>query len=147
MKISCMRVAGFVLVAVLSYGMISPSLHAGPVAEGKFKLPFDAQFGKMALPKGDYSFSIEGLSLTGNVLILHESRPVGFVRPQSFNDREAQNKVPVLVCIRHDGNVTVRALRLPHVGTFYFPLAKDLSVLAAQQPQLIETVSVEVSGD
>jgi hypothetical protein len=41
----------------------------------------------------------------------------------------------------------VRALRLPHVGTFYFPLAKDLSVLAAQQPQLIETVSVEVSGD
>jgi len=52
-----------------------------------------------------------------------------------------------LVCIRQHGNVTVRALRLPHVGTFYFSLPKQLTVLVAQQPELIETVSVEVSAD
>jgi hypothetical protein len=54
---------------------------------------------------------------------------------------------PVLICIRHDGNVSVRALRLPNVGTFYFSLPKDLQTLIARQPELIETVSLEVSGD
>jgi hypothetical protein len=33
------------------------------------------------------------------------------------------------------------------VGTFYFSLPKDLRTLIARQPELIETVSVDVSGD
>jgi hypothetical protein len=42
--------------------------------------------------------------------------------------------------------VGVRALRTNH-GTFYFALPKDLQVLMTQQPQLIETVPVQVSGE
>ena len=66
---------------------------------------------------------------------------------QMFKDNENRSKSPVLICIRHDGNVSIRALRLPNVGTFYFSLPKDLKMLIARQPELIETVFVKVSGD
>jgi hypothetical protein len=140
-------VTGVALVAVIAFGLIAPALQAELATAGKFKLPFDAQLGGIALPAGDYLFRVDQASLRGKILISRENQPVGMLYAQTFNDNENQTKHPVLVCIRHDGNVAIRALRLPKVGTFYFFLPKELSVLVAQQPQLIETVSVEVSGD
>jgi hypothetical protein len=101
----------------------------------------------MALPTGDYTFSVQDASLNGNIYVHHGSQAVGVLHAQMFKDNENQSKSPVLICIRHDGNVSVRALRLPNVGTFYFSLPKDLKTLIARQPELIETVSVDVSGD
>ncbi len=147
MKGSWKRVSEVVLMAVIAFAMMAPGLQAGATAAGKFKLPFDAQLGKMALPTGDYTFRIDRASVNGEVVVYRENRPMGFLYPQVFDGNANQSKVPVLVCIRHDGNVTVRALRLPGVGTFYFSLPKELNALVAQQPQLIETISVEVSGD
>ncbi|HKM79724.1 MAG TPA: hypothetical protein VJY15_01995 [Candidatus Acidoferrum sp.] len=147
MEGSWKRVSGVAVIAVLACGMMGTGLQAGPAAGGKFKLPFDAQAGRMALPTGEYTFKIERPSLDGTVSIYRENRAVGMLRPQMFNNHENQGKRPVLVCIRHNGNVTVRALQLPGVGTFYFALPQELKMLVAQQPQLIETVSVEVSGD
>jgi hypothetical protein len=67
------------------------------------------------------------------------------VLPQVF-DGSGNSDKNVLVCVRHNGQVGVRALRTNH-GTFYFALPKDLQVLMTQQPQLIETVPVQVSGE
>ncbi|MGA9630369.1 MAG: hypothetical protein WA369_09770 [Candidatus Acidiferrales bacterium] len=64
-----------------------------------------------------------------------------------YGGESAAPDAPELVCIRHDGKVSVRALKLPRVGTFYFALPKDLKALVAQQPQLIETVQVEARGE
>jgi hypothetical protein len=147
MKVSWARVSGVVLVAVVVFGMVATALHAGPVSSGRFKLPFDAQLEKMALPTGNYSYTVDGLSLDGKIDVYHDNRAVGILRAQTFSENGSQSMKPALLCIRHDGKVTIRALRLPRVGTFYFSLPKELSVLMAQQPQLIETVSVEVSGD
>jgi len=147
MRGSWKRISEVVVMAVFAFGIIAPVLQAGSAAAGKFKLPFDAQFGNLTLPRGDYEFRVDGLALNGKIVILQANRPVGMVHPQLFSDQEDQNKKPVLLCIRHDGNTTVRALRLPNVGTFYFSLPKELEVLVAQQPQLIQTVSVEVVGD
>jgi hypothetical protein len=147
MKVSWARVSGVVLVAVVVFGMVATALHAGPVSSGRFKLPFDAQLEKMALPTGNYSYTVDGLSLDGKIVVYHDNRAVGILRAQTFSENGSQSMNPALLCIRHDGKVTIRALRLPRVGTFYFSLPKELSVLMAQQPQLIETVSVEVSGD
>jgi hypothetical protein len=36
---------------------------------------------------------------------------------------------------------------LPSIGTYYFEMPKSLKTLVAQQPQLIETVQVQVSGE
>jgi hypothetical protein len=143
------RVSGMLLSAVIAIGMIAPGLQAWPSAAGKFKLPFDVQLGeKMALPTGDYTFLIDrSAGSNGTILVYRGNQVVGMALPQTVDRDEKQGDKPVLVCIRHDGKVTVRALRLPQVGTFYFPLPKDLKVLVAQQPQLIETVSIQVSGE
>ena len=147
MKDSWKRGSGLVLIALIAFGMIAPGLQAGPAVAGRFKLPFDAHLGKMALPAGDYTFSLDHAALQGFILFRQGDRAVGMVLAQSFDDHKRQGENPVFVCIRHDGNVTVRALRLPSVGTFYFPLPKELEGLMARQPQLIETVSVEVRGE
>jgi hypothetical protein len=147
MKDSRKRGSGFVLIAVIAIGMIAPGLQAGPAFAARFKLPFDAHLGKMALPNGDYSFSIDHATAHGIIRFYRGDQAVGMVIAQVFDDHQRQSKNPQIICIRHDGNVTVRALRLPRIGTFYFALPKELQGLMARQPQLIETVSVEVRGE
>lgn len=147
MKDSRNRGLGLVLIAVIAIGMIAPGLQAGPAFAARFKLPFDAHLGKIALPTGDYSFSLDHATLNGVIRFYQGNQAVGLARAQVFDSHQGQGQNPVLICIRHDRNVTVRALRLPNVGTFYFPLPKELQGLMANQPQLIETVSVEVRGE
>jgi hypothetical protein len=130
-----------VLTAVMAFGLIAPNLRAGPPA-GKFNLPFDANWGTVTLPTGDYTFSLANFTSRGTILVYRAGQPVGFVRPQAFETNENHGKDSALICIRHDGKVTVRALRTDR-GTFYFYVPKDLKTLVAQQPELIETVSVK----
>ncbi len=146
MKGSWKWVSGVVLTAVIAFAMIAPELQAGLGATGKFKLPFDAQVGKVALPTGNYSFTVKGSQRAEGSSSIKDRQAVGTLLPQTFDGYESKSEKPVLVCIRHDGNVTVRALRLPGVGTFYFSLPKELKTLVAQQPQLIETISIEANG-
>jgi hypothetical protein len=137
---------GFVLVAVIAVAMNAPGLHAGPSATIAFKLPFDAQLDRMALPTGDYTLSIDEMAKNGIIHVYRGVHPVGVLLPQRFETRENQSKNAKLICIRRDGNVAVRALQLPGFGTFYFQLPKELKTLVTQQPQLIETVTVAVTG-
>jgi hypothetical protein len=141
------RVSAALIVAVIALGAIATSLQARPAVGGKFKLPFDAKWGIVALPAGDYTFSIDHLTENGSIFVYRGSHAVGIVRPQGLEGDYSHSQSSALLCIRHDGQVTVRALQLPHVGTFYFPMSKGLNTLVTQQPQLIETVSVQVSGE
>jgi hypothetical protein len=136
------------LVAVIAIGAIASGLQAGPSAEGRFKLPFDAQAGKTTLSTGNYTFSVDRADgLYGLIRVYRGTESVGIMVPQELDSYHGQRGQAALLCIRHDGKVTVRALRLPNVGTFYFEMPKDLKTLVAQQPQLIETVPVQVSGE
>jgi hypothetical protein len=146
MKASWKRASAFALIAVIAFGTIAPRLQAGPALQARFKLPFNAQWEKVALPTGDYTLSLDHTSLGGTIIVYRGTEAKGILRPQIFENSQKEGKNPVLICIRHDGNVTVRALRLPNVGTFYFSLPKELKGLMAQQPKLIETISVEVTG-
>jgi hypothetical protein len=146
MKSSWKRIAGLVCAVAISVGLFVPGMSAGPSMERlKFNLPFDAKLGSMALPKGDYTISVSNHG-TGAVSVTSGLQGVGMVFPQSFASQQDQTEKPTLVCVRHDGNVAVRALKLPNVGTYYFPLPKELKLISAKQPELIETVSVEVAG-
>lgn len=147
MKSPWKSVSGIVLSAVVALILFAPGLQAGPAAQDRFTLPFDVQWGKMTLSTGAYTLSIDRLTSNGRILISQGSKGVEVVLPQSFDYTQNQSKKAELVCIRHDGVVTVRALRLPEVGTFYFSLPKDLRTMMAEQPQMIETVSLEVSGE
>jgi hypothetical protein len=147
MNVSWKKFLGFAIALAIGFGVSLPRLQAQTEsAAGKFKLPFDAKLGSLSLPTGDYKFSVHSGSLNGRLYIYRGPDAVGIVLPQSFSGVEDKGENPVLICIRHDGNTTVRALKLPNVGTFYFALPKDLQTLVAQQPQLIETVSIQVTG-
>jgi hypothetical protein len=139
--------SGVVLGVMAALMLIAPGLQAGPAAQDRFNLPFDVQWGKMTLPTGAYTLSIDRFSMSGKVLISQGSKGIEMVLPQTFDYTQNQSKKAELVCIRHDGVVTVRALRLPQVGTFYFSLPKSLRTMMAEQPQMIETVSLAVSGE
>ena len=141
------KIAGFAVVVAIAFGMSLPQLQAQSIARGKFQLPFDAKVDKLALPTGDYTFAVDHLTVNGILYIYQGTQIVGLMRPQSFSSYDNQGEKPVLVFVRHDGNTTLRALRFPGSGTFYFPLPKGLRVLSAKQPQLIETIAVQVSAD
>jgi hypothetical protein len=141
-------VLGVALSLVIALVAIAPGSHAGPTTQGRFRLAFDAQLGDRTLPTGDYTFSFDhSAGSYGTIYLYRGTQAVGMVLPQMLNSNEGQGEKPVLVGIRHDGKVTVRALRLPQVGTLYFPLPKDLKTLVAQKPALIQTVSIQVSGE
>ena len=135
-----------VLGAMIAFIVIAPGLQAGPAAQDKFVLPFDAQWGKTTLLAGVYTVSVDRFNSNGTIRVARGEQGVGIMLPQLFDYTENKGKSPELICVRHNGVVTVRALRLPQVGTFYFPLPKDLKVLIAQQPQMIETVSLEATN-
>lgn len=136
------------LSALIVIGAIAPVLQAGLSAEGRFKLPFDAQMGKTMLSAGHYTFSVDRTyGAYGLIRVYRGTESVGMMVPQELDYYHGQRQNAALLCIRHDGTVTVRALRLPNVGTYYFQLPKDLQRLVAQQPQMIETVPVQVSGE
>jgi hypothetical protein len=147
MRLSWKKVVAFVCVAAVAFGMSLPTSQAASAARGKFKLPFDANLNKVALPSGEYTFSVDHLDMDAIVTIYQGTNGIAILHPQSFSSYDKQGVKPVLVFVRHDGNTTLRALRFPGSGTFYFPLPKGLKVLSAKQPQLLETISVEVSGD
>lgn len=138
--------SGALLTAVIVVGMMASGLRAWPTpAAGEFQLPFNAKWGVVALSTGDYTYSVSSLSSQGIVSVYRGTQFVGNMPAEFFDERVKGNNFELL-CIRHDGKVTVRALRT-NVGTMYFSLPKELKVLVAQQPQLIQAVSVEVRGE
>jgi hypothetical protein len=137
-------VSGIALLAVIGLIVIAPGVHAQPSANFHFQMPFDADWSRMALSTGDYSFSLDQYSANGLIFVYHDNKAVGITHAESFDAKEDKSDKTELVLVRHDGKVSVRALRMPGVGTFYFTLPKELSNVAAKQPRLLETITVDV---
>jgi len=140
-------ISGIALIAVLALVVIAPGLHAQPAANLHFQLPFDANWGRMTLSTGDYSFAVDHYSANGLIFVFRDNRAVGITHPESFDSTESKSDRAELIFVRHDGKVSVRSLRMPGVGTFYFTLPKELSNLAAKEPRLLETITVDVRAN
>lgn len=147
MRVSWKRAVWVAFIAVVALGGATTKSQARPATMGRFTLPFDAQWGMVSLLSGEYTFTVDDLSPNGTIVVYRGPEAVGFVRPRDLESVGNADGAGHLLCVRHDGKVTVRALELPQVGTFYFSLPRDLNTLVAQQPQLIETVSIQVSGE
>jgi hypothetical protein len=147
MKSSWKKLATLVFVFALALGMSLPKSQAAASAAGRFKLPFAANLGDISLSAGDYTYSVEQMSNSGLITIYHDRQALGMLRAQSFSSFDDKSQYPVLVFVRHDGNAILHAFRLPGNGTFYFALPKEMKTLIAQQPQLVETIQVQASGN
>jgi hypothetical protein len=148
MKASWKKLATLAFVVAVALGMSLPKSQASwSVAQGAFKLPFTANVGNITLTAGDYTFSVDEMSRNGKITIYQGTQAVGMLFAQSFSIYDDKSPYPVLLFVRHDGNATLRALKFPRAGTFYFTLPKEMNTLIAQQPQLVETIQVQASGN
>jgi hypothetical protein len=127
---------------------------------GTFTLPFDAQWGSMILPAGDYRLYYGNRTLGGTraveVVGKAKGSPRGFIAVQG-SDLTSTTKSS-LVCIRQGNHGIVRELRMAPIGeTVYFPLPHGVKLLAdqrnhnvyaqlAEAPMLIQRVPVNTSG-
>ncbi len=147
MNRSWRTISGVLLGVVMACAMFAPRLMAGPAGQGKFTLPSEAQWGKKTLAAGDYTLSIDNHTSMATIWITREGRNVTVLLPESFDYTQNMSKNEELVCIRHDGALVIRELRIPQVGTYYFGLPKNFKVFMAEQPQMIETLPVQAVGE
>jgi hypothetical protein len=129
-----------VLAAATVWGVASHA-QSSTVVKGQFTLPFEAQWGKLNLQPGSYTFSVKAENSAYIVAVNEGRRPVGFVLASDFAAPNSQQQGDhALLCVRHSGECSVGALKMPE-GVFYFNLPGSKTLLA-QQPDLIQRVPV-----
>jgi hypothetical protein len=158
---SLMTFAGlFVGFLVLGTAGAKGQVLETPSFSGTFTLPVQAQWGKMHLPAGEYTFSYGQMFSGGAYGVRVDSKakgsPHGFVLVESKDD--ASSTKSQLLCAREGNTLIVRALELPAIGeSISFSLPRGAHLLAqngnhnhdvqlAQAPMLIERIPVAASA-
>ncbi|HEX5412841.1 MAG TPA: hypothetical protein VFZ27_13410 [Terriglobia bacterium] len=85
---------------------------------GTFTLPFEAQWGKMTLPAGDYALQY-GLNEIGYGLVVvrgaAKGSPYGSIIAGPLGETSAKQNA--IICVRDGNALIVRALEMPTIGT------------------------------
>jgi hypothetical protein len=121
--------------------------NAQEACRGKFTLPFEAQWGQVVLPAGEYSFTLDNDTVGGKVTIQSETgRTAGYVLNQGIYDRQNLDHSE-LILVRSGGSYTVRALRLEDLGmTLEYSVPKSEGQFISQGPHLLERIPVTIGG-
>jgi hypothetical protein len=142
----------FKLVAPLGLALLAGCFTANLASaqdafRGTFTLPFEAQWGKIVLPAGEYEFTLDHGSVAGMVSIRAEgTQGLGVVLNQAVYDQQTIDHSE-LVLVRSGGNYTVRALRLADLGvTLEYSVPKTGRQIISQAPQLLERIPVAMGG-
>jgi hypothetical protein len=131
--------AGAIAAATI-WGAVSHA-QSNVVLKGQFTLPFEAQWGKLNLQPGSYTFSVKAENSAYLVNVAQGRHQVGFVLASDFSQPSAKDQQDhALLCVRHSGECSVGALKMPE-GIFYFNLPGNKTQVA-QQPDLIQRVPV-----
>jgi hypothetical protein len=109
--------------------------------QGEFTLPFEARWGAVTLPPGDYTFKVDGANhrcITGRQGL----RGRGFVMVQGIRDE----KIPgssAMIAVPTGGNYRIRLLHLAELDlTLYFAQPKAEGPVLAQAPVLNRRVPI-----
>lgn len=137
---------GFAAFAIAAALLAPASLGAQSLFQGHFTLPVETQWGGVALPAGDYSFTVESRSLPGTVTINGEAGKAMIIAAGGSSERFKASD-SVLVLDRYLGRGVVRALYLKPLGmTFYYKPPKGGPQIVAQAPVLIERLPISTGG-
>jgi hypothetical protein len=158
---SLMTLAGLTLAlfALGATGARAQSLSATNFS-GTFTLPFEAHWGAMTLPKGDYSLyygqPFKGGTYAVEVRGTAKGSPHAFIFGQASD--QASVKKTAIVCVRDGNTLVVRALEMPKLGksvTFVMPYGGQLTAhqrngstntQLAEAPMLIQRVPITLNG-
>jgi len=118
----------------------------GSACEGKFTLPFDAQWGGVTLPSGDYTFTLDSTALGSYVVtVVQGQRKVAMVMAQGQSHGDTA-RTSALIVTRSGGRARIQALHLAELGDFFYSAPKAEELQMASAPQLMERVSVFTKG-
>jgi hypothetical protein len=157
---SLMTLAGLslVLFALSATGAKGQILHSTHFA-GTFTLPFEAQWGKMTLPAGDYTLEYGLLNGGGPLVVVRgkaEGSPSGIILAGASDGTSAAKNA--IVCIRNGNTLVVRALEMPAIGesaNFALPHGAQLEARSrnhrgytqlAEAPMLVERIAVALNA-
>lgn len=131
-----MTFAGFFVVFL---ALVAPAAKGQvldkPSFAGQFTLPFEAQWGSMTLPAGDYTLSY-GLLGAGQGIVEVQGKakgsPHGMIRVEANGPSSATKSG--LVCVREGNVLVVRALELPDSSTIArFAMPRGTQLTAHQR--------------
>jgi len=130
-----------------------PAVMAGAAAaqaaqQARFHLPFEAKWGGVTLPPGDYRLALPQLSLGANQFLVNGEEARGFIAPMSTDvdsSRFAHPEHSYLRLVKVDGTFYVAKFESgPSGTTFTFKVPKPShQVEMASQ----EVVNLSLSGD
>jgi hypothetical protein len=141
------KIRKYVYAAVLAFSAInfSPSLAAAQDEGGSFSLPHEVQWQNVAVPAGDYKFSLEQMGPTEVLTIRKVSgTPVSFMLVVNDADELADASGPASLILKEDsGKSYVSSMKLPQFDLILRFTAPQGAVkeVAAMHP-----VSIQSSG-
>lgn len=125
---------------------------------GSFTLPFEAQWGKMTLPAGDYTLQY-GMHEYGHGLVVvrgtANGSPQGMILAGPVGETSAGKNA--IVCIREGSSLIVRSLEMPVIGeSVNFAMPPGVRLMArngkhsgytqlAEAPMLIQRIPVTLN--
>lgn len=126
---------------------------------GSFTLPFEATWGNMTLPAGDYNLYYGHMTASGTYVVEVEGKaegsPRGIIQVQSHNPTLLAKSA--LVCIRQGQTGIVEALQMPAIGeTVFFAVPRGVTLMAqtnsgtntllAEGPSLYQRIPVTLNA-
>lgn len=130
------------------------------VLSGSFTLPFNARWGAMTLPAGDYALYYGRMSSEGAYMVevvgKEEGSPHGFVLVRTQNPSAAT--ISEIICVREGSTGVVQSLQIPEIGEIlYFAMPRSGKVhagglygsrntLLAEAPMTFKRIPVALSA-
>jgi hypothetical protein len=114
---------------------------------GKFTLPFEARWGLVTLPAGDYNLTMDTVNGPARIKISRGTKGVAFILSQAWSPASAGRDE--LTIVRNSNGNTVRDLNLPEMGValHYTPhKAKSGSTAAERERETAQLIAVPIKG-
>ena len=141
------KMARHLVLALASAGFFAGAASAQePACEGKFTLPFEAQWGGATLAAGDYAFTLNSTAVGSRVVtVVRDQQKVAIVMAQARSQGDSARASALIV--RHSGGrARIDSLHLIELGDFFFSAPKAEGSQIASAPQLIQRIPVFTSG-
>ena len=141
------RMARHLVLALVSVSIFAGAASAQePACEGKFTLPFEAQWGGVTLPAGGYAFTLNSTAVGSRVVtVVRDQQKVAIVMAQARSQGDSARASALIV--RHSGGrARIDSLHLIELGDFFFSAPKAEGSQIASAPQLIQRIPVFTSG-
>ena len=140
------------MVKNLALALVGVFIFAGavnaqePACQGKFTLPFEAQWGEVTLPAGDYAFTLHSTALGSRIVtVVQGQRKVAMVMAQGRSHGDSA-KASALIVTRSGGRARIHALHLAELGDFFYGAPKAEGLQMASTPQLIQRIPISTNG-